>query len=335
MKKTKILLSWCHSDCTYSLLKILEKIPNIEIYIPSKVIPEFISFQLNYKEWPINEFKEKIKPLESLKDIHEIDYFFAEIVDVKWLKNNQFTDIQVEWGVKNLGVKKVIVYCYNIITFEKFKYKDKIPLITTSKMSFDTYGTAPKIFFYGEPQILPYKKPKKYKSMFLIQNSYEIQKNSIPIFKEIYNDYFFSKYDIRYYGYTEDLDLKKINYCHGKRLDRKKINKLIINKMTFSLHLKDHEGYGYHPLKCILAGRPVINFNKNIKGMTYDDYLIDGITAIRVDSIEELKAKLNELNSKEKINNFCQKCADFAKDYFNFEQENTKTANFLRKIFQR
>lgn len=53
MKKTKILLSWCHSDCTYSLLKILKKINNVEIYIPSKIIPDFISFQLDYNQWQI------------------------------------------------------------------------------------------------------------------------------------------------------------------------------------------------------------------------------------------------------------------------------------------
>lgn len=159
-------------------------------------------------------------------------------------------------------------------------------------------------------------------------------KKNISIFKEILNDDFFSKYDIRYYGYTEDPELKKINYCHGERLDRKEIHKLIINEMTFSLHLKDHEGYGYNPLKCILAGRPVINFNKNIKGMTYDDYLIDGITAIRVDSIEELKNKLNDLDSKEKINNFSKRCANFAKNHFNFEKENQKVAKFLKKYFK-
>lgn len=327
----KILISWAHSDCTYSLLKVLELIPNAEVYVADKVLPNFITFLLDYNEWPINQFRQIIKPLSSLKTINEIDYYFAEIMNLQWDKNGKFTDSQIEWGINNLDKSKIILYSYNVITFEKFKYKHLFPLISTSLSSYLTYG-GPKHFFHGDVQILPYSSPKKFKSLFLIQNSYEEQKKSKPIFVSLLKNPLFSDYDIRYYGHTDSDELKNINYCKGRRLSRKEINRLIMEQMTFSLHLKDVEGYGYHPLKCMHAGRPVINLKSNISKMTYESYMVNDITALVLDNINDLFSYLNFYSTKDKITRFSKRCAEYVRNEFDFQNENRKTSDFLKSI---
>lgn len=151
-----ILLTHCHSDCTYSLLKVLEKIDDLNIYIPTKPVRGLTSHSLDYNEWPIKNFKNIIHPLEDLGSLNEIDHFIAEIINISFLPNGEVTDSQVEWGVQNLGIEKVIAYCYNVIGFDKFKYRDQIPLVSTSKISYNTYGSAPKHFFHGEAPIFTF-----------------------------------------------------------------------------------------------------------------------------------------------------------------------------------
>lgn len=328
----KVLISWAHSDCSYSLLKVLELIPNIEVFIPDKILSGFITFLLDYNEWPIGQYSHIIKPLSSLSSVSQIDYYFAEIINLQWDKKDRVTDSQIEWGVENLDLSKIILYSYNVVTFEKFKYKHKFPLITSSLPSYKSYK-GPKHFFHGSVQMLPYTPPKNYRSLFLVQNSYEIQKRSLPLLKTILRNKSFSDYDIRYYGFTEDEDLKKINYCKGKRLSRKEINDLIINEMTFSLHLKDVEGYGYHPLKCMFAGRPVINLKSNITGMTYEEYMINDMTSIIINDIYELLEVLDFYSTQERVNRFSRRCSDYIRGKLNFKEENKLTADFLQKAF--
>lgn len=331
-----ILITHCHSDCTYSLLKVLELIPNIQIYIPTKEYVGLTTFLLNYNEWPINQFKDIIHPLEELKSLDQVDFFFAEIINVQFLEDGTFTDSQVEWGIKNLGIEKLIAYSYNVIGCHQFKYRNEIPLISSAKVSFDTYGSAPKHFFYAETPILPFSFPKTRNTLILAQNSYEVQVKTRPEFEALCKSPFFKDYCVKYYGYTEDEELKKLNTRQGERIPRDEMNRIIKNEMTFALHLKDHEGYGYHPIKCLFAGRPVINFRKNVKGMTYEDYLIDGKTALLIDSIEELKDKLEFFTKNRfRLNKLAANTALYARNFFNFKKENQKAAEFFTKeIFE-
>lgn len=325
----KILISWAHNDCTYSLLKVLEKIPRVEVYIPDYLIDGFITFLLDYEKWPINEFNQIIKPLSSLNNLNEIDFYVAEIVDLVH-DSDGFSDSQIEWGLKNIGKQKILLYSYNVISFDNFKYKHEFPLITTCKKSYLSYK-GPKCFWYGETKLVPFSHPKNFNSYFLIQNSFEIQKKGVQKLKQILLDYRFSNFDIRYYGFTDDPVIKKLNYAKGERLNKEEVDNLIKNEMTLSLHLKDHEGYGYHPLKCLFAGRPVINFNENVKGMTYEDYLINDITSLLVNDLDELLAGVNWYQKNDRILRFSERCYKFVNKYFNFAHENDKVALFLKK----
>ena len=106
-----------------------------------------------------------------------------------------------------------------------------------------------------------------------------------------------------------------------------------IKASSASLHIKRLEGFGLFLSESIIGGRPVFLPRGQAFGKRYQEFLIEGVSAIYFDSKEEYLAKSKEfINNREYKFSLQKSTAKFAKNYFDNEKNLIELNQFLNNL---